>query len=499
MECYSLKLRIANQRCTAAWFVVYSSFFNNLSLFTYSAFELPFLCDLLGYAFSNATSISLDDSLTHLSCIGLRYKDLASAGTCTSKDNTDSSFITIGLPLGEKLVLSSSFIEWFRGFTDAEGSFIIAKGKGNVFSFNFVIGLHLDDKDTLEFISNTLGFGKIIVNSKEARFTVNTQRDVAVIIEIFSKYCLNTTKHLNFLAFERAYNTYMENNNPEARKKSKIVIDKIISEMNSKRTDFYLSPTHYNITTNWLLGFVEGDGWFSYNIDARSFTFGIIQKGNQDLFEAIVSFLHNLASLELGSEAGNQNSVANVYPKDTGAFFMVIKRKIIIEKVIIPLFDSVTWHSKKYLDYCDWKSILNLRNMGLHYLPEGKALIERITQQMNNYRLSSSLQPKIDRPLLEIEINRLLNGPSNYEIREGKTFIKSLDRYLKHEEINKAISVQLVDGVTDNIISTFNSYNDCAKFLGTSRSSVSNRAVKNNKFKHEGRLVYLQKIFVSLE
>ena len=137
--------------------------------------------------------------------------------------------------------------------------------------------------------------------------------------------------------------------------------------------------------------------------------------------------------------------------------------------------------------------------MGLHYLPEGKALIERITQQMNNYRLSSSLQPKIDRPLLEIEINRLLNGPSNYEIREGKTFIKSLDRYLKHEEINKAISVQLVDGVTDNIISTFNSYNDCAKFLGTSRSSVSNRAVKNNKFKHEGRLVYLQKIFVSLE
>lgn len=129
-----------------------------------------------------------------------------------------------------------------------------------MFSFNFVIGLHLDDKDTLEFISNTLGFGKIIVNSKEARFTVNTQRDVAVIIEIFSKYCLNTTKHLNFLAFERAYNTYMENNNPEARKKSKIVIDKIISEMNSKRTDFYLSPTHYNITTNWLLGFVEGDG-----------------------------------------------------------------------------------------------------------------------------------------------------------------------------------------------------------------------------------------------
>lgn len=137
--------------------------------------------------------------------------------------------------------------------------------------------------------------------------------------------------------------------------------------------------------------------------------------------------------------------------------------------------------------------------MGLHYLPEGKALIERITQQMNNYRLSSSLHPRIDRPLLETEISKFLSGPSNYEIREGKTFIKSLNRFLKNEEINKAIGVQLVDGLTGSVISTFNSYNECAKFLDTSRSSVSNRAVKNNQFKHKGKLVYLQKISVSFE
>ena len=137
--------------------------------------------------------------------------------------------------------------------------------------------------------------------------------------------------------------------------------------------------------------------------------------------------------------------------------------------------------------------------MGLHYLPEGKALIERITQQMNNYRLSSSLHPKIDRSLLVADITKLLSGPSNYEIREGKTYIKSLNRYLKHEELNKAIAVQLVDGQTGNILSTFNSFNDCAKFLGTSRSSVSNRSVNNNQFKHQGKLVYLQRVPASSE
>lgn len=455
--------------------------------------EWGLLGDFLGYTFSeeNTPSISLGNSRANLGGRGVK---LQSRGICTTRDKTDKSSVTFELPSGEQLVLSHSFIEWFRGFTDAEGCFIIAKGKGSVFSFRFVIVLHLDDQGTLEYICNTLGLGKITVYSKDARFIVSTQREVAAIIAIFSKYCLNTTKHLDFLAFSRAYNIYMNNNNPEARKESKAVIEKIISEMNSKRTDIFLSPTHFKITNNWLLGFVEGDGWFSYSINERTFTFGIIQKGNKALFEAIVSYLHNLASVELGSEVGDSNSVANIYQKNTGAFFMTIKRKIIIEKVIIPLFDGLTWHSKKYLDYCDWKSILNLRDMGLHYLPEGKALIERITQQMNNYRLSSSLHPKIDRSLLETDITKLLSGPSNYEFREGKKYIISLNRYLKHEEPNKAIAVQLVDGQTGKIISTFNSFNDCAKFLDTSRSSVSNRSVNNNKFKHQGRLVYLQRV-----
>jgi len=475
--------------------MVYFSSFIYFSLFMDSVIELPFFDGLLGYIYYNTPLVSHDNSIACLGCIGAKLK---SRGIWTTKDNTDQSSITFGL--GEKLVLSRSFIEWFRGFTDAEGSFLIVKGKGNVFSFNFVIGLHLDDQGILEYIRNSLGFGKITVNSKDARFIVNTQRDVAAIIAIFSKYCLNTTKHLNFLDFERGYKIYMKNNSQEARKESKTIIDNIISGMNSKRTDFYLSPNHFNITANWLLGFVEGDGWFSYDINGRSFTFGLIQKGNKALLDAIVSFLHNLASVELGSEAVDRNSVANVYSRETtGAFFMTIKRKVIIEKVIIPLFDSLTWHSKKYLDYCDWKSIFNLRNMGLHYLPEGKALIECITKQMNNYRLSSSLHPRIDRSLLEAEITKLLCGPSNYEIREGKTFIKSLNRYLKNEEPNKAISVQLVEGESGNIISTFNSFNDCAKFLGTSRSSVSNRSVKNNQFKHQGKLVYLQRVSVSLE
>lgn len=137
--------------------------------------------------------------------------------------------------------------------------------------------------------------------------------------------------------------------------------------------------------------------------------------------------------------------------------------------------------------------------MGLHYLPEGEALIKRITQQMNNYRLSTSLHPIIDRSTLSADITKMLSGHSNYEIREGKTYIRSLNRFLKHEELNKAIAVLLVDGQTGNTISTFNSFNDCAKYLDISRTTVANRSLNNNLFKHHDKLVYLKRVPVSSE
>lgn len=149
------------------------------------------------------------------------------------------------------------------------------------------------------------------------------------------------------------------------------------------------------------------------------------------------------------------------------------------------------------MDYCDWKAILSLRKKGFHYLPEGKVLIERILQQMNNNRLSTSQQPRIDRTLLMVEIDKLLSRPSNYEIRDGKTYIKSLNRYAKY--ISESQAVQLVDSQNNKIVSTFNSYNECAKFLGCGKSTVASRLTKGNSFLYRGKLVFLKKCSSSIE
>lgn len=69
---------------------------------------------------------------------------------------------------------------------------------------------------------------------------------------------------------------------------------------------------------------------------------------------------------------------------------LIINSTPFIESVVIPMLDKLDWHTKKYLDYCDWKAILLIRQKGFHYLKEGRELIELLTDQMNNNRLSSA-------------------------------------------------------------------------------------------------------------
>jgi len=154
--------------------------------------------------------------------------------------------------------LSHEFIEWFRGFTDAEGCFLIVK-TGNTFTFRFIIKLHVDDVNLLNFIRNSLGdIGNVTTEGSVANYKVSSQKEIKLIIEIFTKYYLNSSKHLDFLAFRRAYELYTSSNSktPELAKEINMLKD----SMNKKRTNFDREKSHkIYITENWLLGFVEGD------------------------------------------------------------------------------------------------------------------------------------------------------------------------------------------------------------------------------------------------
>jgi len=406
-------------------------------------------------------------------------------GRCRIIDNYNSQFIL--LHEGQQIILSIDFIEWFRGFTDAEGCFLIVK-TGNTFAFRFVIKLHMDDVNSLNFIRNSLaGIGNITTEGSVAYFKVTSQKEIKLILEIFTKYPLNSSKHLNFLAFQKAYELYISSNSKTPELAKEIIMLK--DSMNSKRTNFDAPVGEnihkINITDNWLLGFVEGDGSFCVAKKGLILTFALGQKGNLALMEAIQSYLLNLINRNYSTTTNTKVQDKNrnfIYLTKSSRslsseliYVLIVKDKNYIENIFIPYFDSLIFHSKKELDYIDWKYIGKLKNLGLHYLPEGVKLIELILSQMNENRLSTTGVKLVERNFIESEVTKLLNGPSNYEIREGRIFIKSLNKYHSGRTKTK-VELKDQEGLVFKI---FDSMNKCAEFLGVSTHTVSKR-IKNN-------------------
>ncbi len=154
----------------------------------------------------------------------------------------------------------NKFLEWFRGFTDAEGYFVITNNRNN-YTFVFGVGLHIDDLKVLESIQQTLQIGKIYTRSDKAEFVVKRIDEVKLIIEIFTKTPLNSNKQLNFLAFKQAFEVYSQTS--EKNEQLRFHIEEIRSSMNNNRSEFSWVDRKFNITPWWLLGFVEGDGSFN--------------------------------------------------------------------------------------------------------------------------------------------------------------------------------------------------------------------------------------------
>src|SRR5690606_2602101 len=114
----------------------------------------------------------------------------------------------------KKPKIDKEFIEWFVGFSDAESNFLcrVRKNKEGIiigFEFLFRISLHVDDKNVLEHIKATLGCGRISSDRNSLTFIISRIEDIKeVLIPLFEEFPLNTKKHLDYLAFKKAFFMY---------------------------------------------------------------------------------------------------------------------------------------------------------------------------------------------------------------------------------------------------------------------------------------------------
>lgn len=144
------------------------------------------------------------------------------------------------------------FYEWFVGFSDAEAMFGIFptfnnKNQIESFSFRFIIGLHIDDLNTLNYIQNKLGIGYVYEYKDTQTFIVTKKEDINKLISIFDKYSLNSSKYLDYMDFKKAFTLYFAREGLLTDSLRDEIL-KFKDNMNTKRIDFSMPINHVVIT-----------------------------------------------------------------------------------------------------------------------------------------------------------------------------------------------------------------------------------------------------------
>ncbi len=385
----------------------------------------------------------------------------------------------------EEISEKKDFYQWLSGFTDAEGHFYIVTSK--ICAFRFQINLHKDDIDALYYIQKALGFGEIRSYKNFSSFTVTRLKDIALLLKIFDQYPLQGSKWLNYKDFSKAFELYI---NPDKNRLKEIL--KIKQGMNRSRSD-YTNDKEIIISPYWLLGFIEGEGCFSIN-KRNNFRldFSLSQSSsNQELLQKIKIYLENLPGTNGNYEGAiGISKVKFNNPNHQPSTRIETTRVPYITNIFIPFLENLTWHSKKRLDFQDWKAILMLKEKGHHLSEQGTKLIELILSQMNKNRLSTaSSQPIIDRVFLLAEINKLISGPSNFGVRNGKKWIISLNKYYQSSRKNICVAIKDENGSNLHL---FDSIADCANFLDVHPTTVSQRIKKDISFLFDNKQVFIK-------
>nr|YP_010218699.1 LAGLIDADG endonuclease [Morchella brunnea]UBU98536.1 LAGLIDADG endonuclease [Morchella brunnea] len=199
-----------------------------------------------------------------------------------------------------------NFHQWLVGFTDGDGSFSIirvAEGKWTLF---FKLTQSTYNLRILYYIKKQLGVGSVHIdaNCNKGDFRIRDRKNIgSIILPIFDKYPLLTSKIFSYQKFKKAYEI-LENPNLSTKDKDNLLL-KLQSEQ--MPTD-YISPAwkaiNYEVNNTheaksimskyWLIGFTEAEGSFylvSKDSSRITHAFEITQKLDPIVLKAIALIL----------------------------------------------------------------------------------------------------------------------------------------------------------------------------------------------------------------
>lgn len=249
------------------------------------------------------------------------------------------------------------FLEWFIGFSEGEGSFIIAK-RGDL---SFVIIQSSLDVEVLNYIRNNLGFGKVIkqsVKQNTHRFIIQDIKNLYLICLLFNGNMVFPTRKARFLIFLSSFNERLMKNNL-----------KTITPL-----DICVIPT---LEDSWLAGITEGEGCFTCSLLSNSsafrYRFILTQKWevNKYVFENLLKKL-NIYSIEGSVTPHNVYNVWELRISDLNNC-----------KGLFIYFDKYNLVSNKKYSYLKWKSLYERLINKDHLNSETRLELIKLAKQIN--------------------------------------------------------------------------------------------------------------------
>lgn len=251
---------------------------------------------------------------------------------------------------------SSNFLEWFIGFSEGEGSFILAK-RGDL---AFVITQSSTDIKSLNYIKENLGFGSVIkqsIKQNTHRFVIQDLNNLYLICLIFNGNMVFPTRNARFLTFLSFFNEKLLRRN----------LVKI------SPLDFCVNPS---LNDTWIAGITDGEGSFTCSLLSKGlgYRFRYILTQKWEANRLVLEYILSLFCLLDGTVV--RHSVENVWEIRVNG----VKNC----KGLFSYFDKYPLITKKRECYLKWKLLHSRLVMKDHLNPKIRLELIELARQINN-------------------------------------------------------------------------------------------------------------------
>jgi hypothetical protein len=215
----------------------------------------------------------------------------------------------IRLDKRDYLSIPYQFIAFLVGFIDGDGYIQITKTTKGFIAIKLVIGIHLDDISTLEYIQSVLKIGKITIfrdhKSPNCKLIINRTDLQEVLFPLLLHHGIFFLTDKRRAQFDLAMYIF----------KNDIKVYEPLSDINKIPTLFELPKTtsdyiNLDFFKNWIVGFTMAEGSFLVKIN-NDRCFQLKQRLHVQLFEAFKLIFNTNRKILIEKEKYNQFSVSS--------------------------------------------------------------------------------------------------------------------------------------------------------------------------------------------